>query len=56
MTTLLAFHDRQVERLRAGKLEARVIAGSGEGDLVERAAWTLVARVVFNLDEMITKE
>ena len=27
-----------------------------EGDPVERAAWTLVARAVFNLDEFITKE
>jgi len=53
---LTAFHDRQVERLRAGKLDAKVIAGSGDGDMVQRAAWTLVARVVFNLDEMITKE
>jgi hypothetical protein len=53
---LVAFHDRQVERLRAGKLDARVIAGSADGDMVERAAWTLLARVVFNLDEMITKE
>ena len=53
---LLAFHDRQVKRLRDGKLDARVIAGSPDGDVVQRAAWTLVARVVFNLDEMITKE
>jgi hypothetical protein len=53
---LLDFHDRQVKRLREGKLDARVIAGSSDGDMVQRAAWTLVARVVFNLDEMITKE
>ena len=45
-----------MQRLRAGKLDAKVIAGSPDGDMVERAAWTLVARVVFNLDEMITKE
>ncbi|HMF16669.1 MAG TPA: DUF1553 domain-containing protein, partial [Gemmataceae bacterium] len=55
-SALLAFRDRQVQRLRAGKLDAKVIAGSRDGDMVERAAWTLVARIVFNLDEMITKE
>jgi len=27
-----------------------------DGDAVQRAAWTLTARAVFNLDEMITKE
>lgn len=56
MADLLAFHDRQVQRLRAGKLDAKIIAGSPDSDTVQRAAWTLVARVVFNLDEMISKE
>ena len=27
----------------------------GEGDVVDRAAWTALARALFNLDEMITK-
>src|SRR5262249_25946443 len=53
---LLAFHGRQVERLRAGQLDARAIAGGADGDAVQRAAWTLVARAVFNLDEFVTKE
>ncbi len=56
LTELLAFRRRQVERLRAGKLNARAIAGEGGGDAVEGAAWTLVARAIFNLDEFITKE
>jgi hypothetical protein len=56
LADLLAFRRRQVERLRAGALNARAIAGGDGGDPVERAAWTLVARAVFNLDEFITKE
>jgi hypothetical protein len=55
-TALAAFHDRQMERLRKGDLNAKTIAGEGAGDALERAAWTLAVRVIFNLDEMITKE
>jgi hypothetical protein len=55
-TALLEFRGRQLERLRAGKLDARAIAGDVNANVQERAAWTLVARTVFNLDEMITKE
>jgi len=54
--SLLDFYGRQLERLRAGKLDARTIAGGKDGNILHRAAWTLVARAVFNLDEMITKE
>src|SRR5262249_552484 len=32
LTALTAFHDRQLERLRAGKLDAKIIAGSPDGD------------------------
>jgi hypothetical protein len=53
---LLDFYRRQCERLRAGKLDAKTIAGGSDGDIVERAAWALAARAVLNLDEMITKE
>ena len=42
--------------LRAGQLDARAIAGGADGDAVQRAAWTLVARAVFNLDEFVTRE
>jgi hypothetical protein len=50
------YYQRQHDRLKSGKLDAKTIGGGGGGDLVERAAWTLTARVVLNLDEMITKE
>ncbi|HZZ78023.1 MAG TPA: PSD1 and planctomycete cytochrome C domain-containing protein [Gemmataceae bacterium] len=53
---LAAFHHRQHGRLKTGALNAKTIAGSDGGDLAARAAWTLTARAVMNLDEMITKE
>jgi hypothetical protein len=55
-TALVAFHNRQMERLQTKQLDAKTIAGGAGGDLVQRAAWTLVARAVFNLDEMVTRE
>jgi hypothetical protein len=38
------------------ELNATKIAGGGDGDVTERAAWTAAARVVLNLDEAVTKE
>ncbi len=53
---LTKFYEQQLARIKAGKLAAKPLAGEGPGDLAARAAWTLTARAVFNLDEMITKE
>ena len=53
---LVGFFARQRERLEKGTLDARIIAGTDGGDVVQRAAWTLAARAVLNLDEMVTKE
>ncbi len=53
---LVAFYTLHRERLTKGELDATAIAGPGEGDAIERAAWTLTARAVLNLDETITKE
>jgi hypothetical protein len=53
---LVRYFKRQHERLANGQLNAKAIGGSGEDDTVERAAWTLTARALLNLDEMITKE
>jgi hypothetical protein len=53
---LAAFFTHQRDRLHKGELDAKAIAGDGAGDLVQRAAWSLTARAVFNLDEMVTKE
>ena len=51
---LSAFFQTQHERLAKQELDASKIAGPGE-DALERAAWTLLARAILNLDETITK-
>jgi hypothetical protein len=53
---LVNFYDAQKQRLTSQELDAGAIAGPGKGDAIERAAWTLAARAVLNLDETITKE
>lgn len=55
---LQQFLDKQRKRLADGALNPQTILGGGEaraGDR-ERAAWTLTARVILNLDETITRE
>jgi hypothetical protein len=56
IASLKTFYENQLARIKAGKLNAKPLAGEGPGDPAERAAWTLTARAVYNLDEMITKE
>ncbi len=53
---LMKFHEAQLARLHRKELDADRIAGPGAGDAVHRAAWTLTARAVLNLDEVITKD
>jgi hypothetical protein len=53
---LLALHARQLERFRSAPEAALAVAGSPEGDAPERAAWTIVANVLLNLDETLTRE
>ncbi|MBX9653191.1 PSD1 and planctomycete cytochrome C domain-containing protein [bacterium] len=53
---LLSFYDKEKYRIVRGEVDPKKIMGSGEGDLVERASWTLLARALFNLDETIVKE
>jgi hypothetical protein len=55
-TVLLAYYQQQRQRLERKELDAATIAGAGGADALPRAAWTLVARAVLNLDEMVTKE
>jgi Protein of unknown function (DUF1553)/Protein of unknown function (DUF1549)/Planctomycete cytochrome C len=52
---LETFYEAQRKRFAGGDLDCAKVAGAGKGDLVERAAWTAVARAVLNLDETITK-
>jgi hypothetical protein len=49
------FLATQKHRFEASELDAKAVAGPGEGDLNERAAWTVLARAVLNLDEAITR-
>jgi hypothetical protein len=59
IAVLLEFQATQQKRLEAGELDAKLILGVDDGDaaeLAERAAWTMVARAVMNLDEVITKQ
>ncbi|HXG11557.1 MAG TPA: DUF1553 domain-containing protein, partial [Gemmataceae bacterium] len=53
---LVAFYHTQKARFERQELDAAAVAGPGEGDVNERAAWTAAARVLLNLDEMITKD
>jgi hypothetical protein len=55
LSRLVKFFDAQRARFAAKELDAATVAGKGEGDANERAAWTVVARSLFNLDEAITK-
>ncbi|MFO0870258.1 MAG: PSD1 and planctomycete cytochrome C domain-containing protein [Pirellulales bacterium] len=50
------FYGTQVSRLKARELEAARLAGPGAGDEIQRAAWTATARVLLNLDEVVTRE
>jgi hypothetical protein len=52
---LVRFFDAQKPRFERKELDAALIAGPGEGDAAERAAWTILARALLNLDEAVTK-
>ncbi|MBX3414011.1 MAG: PSD1 domain-containing protein [Pirellulales bacterium] len=56
---LVAYYTDQRARLAAGEVSAARIVGADEkeatsDETIERAAWTLVARAVMNLDEAIS--
>lgn len=54
--SLITFYDTQHQRLISKELDAEKIIGATAGSSVELAAWTLLARAIVNLDEMIVKE
>ena len=57
IAAIVAFHDQQAGRLKAGELDPKQVAGpETSGDPVDLAAWVTVARAILNLDETITKE
>jgi hypothetical protein len=51
---IVEYFQKQRERLAAGELDATKIAK--EQNATDLAAWTLVARALMNLDEVITKQ
>ena len=55
VSQLARFFQAQKRRFELKELDAAKIAGPGEGDASERAAWTVLARVLLNLDEAVTK-
>jgi hypothetical protein len=55
VSRLLAFVAAQRARMASGELKPGDFVPAGESPNPERAAWTLAARAVLNLDETITK-
>jgi hypothetical protein len=52
---LLGFLNEQRKAFASDPAAAKKLAGDGQGDAAERAAWTATARVLLNLDEFVTK-
>ena len=52
---LQKFAVLQRERFEKKELDPVKFAGSKEGDVIERATWTAMARAVMNLDEAVSK-
>jgi hypothetical protein len=53
---IVALFTQQFARFKADPPAARDLAGKAIGDAAEIAAWTVVANVLLNLDETLTKE
>jgi hypothetical protein len=56
LAMLVTFYRGQKQRFLNKELDAGAAAGPGEGDVLERAAWTVVARALLNLDEAVTRD
>ena len=55
LTVTTQFLEAQKTRIAKGELTAAKIAEPGGNDANERAAWTILARTLLNLDESVTK-
>jgi hypothetical protein len=53
---LVEFYRLQRDRFAKDKVRAEKLAGPSKVNLVDRAAWTAVARALLNIDEMIVKD
>ena len=54
LASLKKFYETQSARLESKELDATELSGNKDGT-VEQAAWSIVARALLNLDEMVTK-
>ncbi|MCB1228662.1 MAG: PSD1 domain-containing protein [Verrucomicrobiae bacterium] len=54
LTDLIGYYESQLARLKTGELATEKIGGN-DSATPEHAAWTMVARVILNLDEAVTK-
>jgi hypothetical protein len=55
LALITRYYHAQKKRFEAKELDAAALAGAGEGDVNERAAWTALARTLLNLDEVIAR-
>ncbi len=55
LNKLVQFYASQRARFAAKEIDAGAVSGPGDGDPVERASWTALARALLNLDETITR-
>ena len=55
IATLAKFYTAQQTRFAAAEAEAKKLAPEGPGPAADRAAWTALARALFNLDEAVTR-
>jgi hypothetical protein len=55
LSLLTRYYDEVRQRFASKELDAATVAGKGEGDAVERAAWTALSRSLLNLDEVVTR-
>jgi hypothetical protein len=55
VSMLVRFYEAERSRLVRQELDAAKIAGGADGDVIERAIWTVLARAILNLDEAVTK-
>jgi hypothetical protein len=58
LQALVDFYEDQQDRLTRHEINPSAIAGADDDDrnVLESAAWTIVARALLNLDEMIVKD
>jgi hypothetical protein len=55
LAMLVQFYRIQKSRLERKELDAAKIAGPGDGDPIERAAWAILSRALLNADEAVMK-